>query len=296
MQHVQSETVVPSLPADRPASSARPDTAAPVTTPSSATRGFSGTQGFAGSPHGRRGPAGSTHGTGTASTGTTLPETESRTRDRVLQMVLELGPVSAADLAKRLGHTPTAVRRHLDGLLSDDLIEVKLVRSPGTRAGRPARQFVLSRAGQATLGDDYLGIARIAMRELDRIGGEAAVDRFIGDRVDDLGRRLAPAVDAAGDDIADRVRALGAALADEGFAGSSTTVNAGPMTVMQLCQGHCPVQELAAEFPRFCEAETEMFAGLLGVDVRRLSTLAAGGHICNTHVPTGRAAVRVAPR
>ncbi|MEH0109889.1 helix-turn-helix domain-containing protein [Tersicoccus sp. MR15.9] len=258
--------------------------------PAVATRGFSGTQGFARGSRARHGLR------STDADNATLPATEARTRDRVLQMVLERGPVSAADLAKRLGHTPTAVRRHLDGLLAEDLIEVKLVRSPGTRAGRPARQFVLSRAGQASLGDDYLGIARIALRELARIGGEEAVDRFIGDRVDDLGRRLAPAVEAAGEDIADRVRALGSALADQGFAGSSTTVDAGPMTVMQLCQGHCPVQELAAEFPRFCERETEMFAGLLGVDVRRLSTLAAGGHICNTHVPTGRAAVRVTHR
>ncbi|OMH26327.1 hypothetical protein BKD30_05025 [Tersicoccus phoenicis] len=270
------------VPADPPVTSARPYTAR-------ASRGFSGTQGFA------RGSLAPDHRSGHRSTQgpAGLPEPESRTRDRVLRMVLDLGPVSAVELADRLGHTPTAVRRHLDGLLADGLIEVKLVRNPGSRAGRPARRFVLSRAGQASLGDDYLGIARIALRELERIGGQRAVDDFIARRVDDLGRRLAPAVEAAGDDIAGRVRALGAALADEGFAGSSTTVDAGPMTVMQLCQGHCPIQELAAEYPRFCERETEMFAGLLRVDVRRLSTLAAGGHLCNTHVPTGRAMTRI---
>jgi hypothetical protein len=34
--------------------------------------------------------------------------------------------------------------------------------------------------------------------------------------------------------------------------------------------------------------ETEVFSRLVGVDVRRLSTLARGGHVCTTHIPTGR--------
>ena len=31
----------------------------------------------------------------------------------------------------------------------------------------------------------------------------------------------------------------------------------------QLCQGHCPVQHVAAEFPQFCDAETEAFRDVL---------------------------------
>jgi hypothetical protein len=37
-----------------------------------------------------------------------------------------------------------------------------------------------------------------------------------------------------------------------------------------------------------------MFSRLVGVDVRRLSTLARGGHVCTTHIPTGRPAISVA--
>ena len=59
-----------------------------------------------------------------------------------------------------------------------------------------------------------------------------------------------------------------------------------PLTGIQLCQGHCPVQHVAAEFPQFCEAETEAFSRLLGVHVQRLATLAHGDHVCTTFVPT----------
>ena len=63
-----------------------------------------------------------------------------------------------------------------------------------------------------------------------------------------------------------------------------------PSTLLsvQLCQGHCPIQGLASAYTVFCDKETEVFARLLDVDVRRLSTLSRGGHVCTTHIPVGR--------
>lgn len=54
---------------------------------------------------------------------------------------------------------------------------------------------------------------------------------------------------------------------------------------VQLCQGNCPVQEVAGEFPQLCEAETQAFSRLLDVHVQRLATLADGEHVCTTSVP-----------
>ena len=52
----------------------------------------------------------------------------------------------------------------------------------------------------------------------------------------------------------------------------------------QLCQHHCPVAHVAAEFPQLCEAETEAFGRLLDTPVQRLATIAHGDGICTTHV------------
>jgi len=51
------------------------------------------------------------------------------------------------------------------------------------------------------------------------------------------------------------------------------------------------VQHVAAEFPEFCDAETEAFSELLGVHVQRLATLAQGDHVCTTFVPGAAAPV-----
>lgn len=220
-------------------------------------------------------------------------DVEDRTRDRVLSAVLEHGPVSAAELGEMLSVTPAAVRRHLDALTKDGVVEVKRIATSGTGAGRPSRRYVLTSRGQSTIGDDYLDIARTALHRLAEVAGPGAVEDFAEERFAAMERRYQPMVDAAGDDVAARSRALAEALTNDGFVASAADVTSrvplpGHLASVQLCQGHCPVQQLAAEFPVFCETETAVFSRLLGVDVRRLSTLAGGGHVCTTHIPTGR--------
>lgn len=219
---------------------------------------------------------------------------DERTRDKVLSAVLEHGPVSAAELGDRLGYTPAAVRRHLDALSRDGLIEVKVIGNPSPGAGRPARRYVLSQRGQTRLGNDYLHIAQAALGQLREAAGPDAVRQFAASRFADMEQRYRPVVESAGDRIEDKAAALAESLSQDGFVGSTREIgrnapNAAMLSV-QLCQGHCPIQELASAFPEFCEQETDVFARLLGVDVRRLSTLASGGHVCTTHIPIGRIA------
>jgi predicted ArsR family transcriptional regulator len=63
--------------------------------------------------------------------------TERGTRARIARLILEHGPATAAGLSSRLGLTPAAVRRHLDNLLADGMIETREARCYGSRAGRP---------------------------------------------------------------------------------------------------------------------------------------------------------------
>jgi predicted ArsR family transcriptional regulator len=220
-------------------------------------------------------------------------EPDERTRDRVLTAVLEHGPVSAAQMGKMLSLTPAAVRRHLDTLSRQGVIEVKLISNATSGAGRPARRYVVSKQGQAEIGDDYLEIARLALAEIAGSHSEQGVVDFAERRFAKMEAKYQPLVDAAGPDVAARSRALAAALNDDRFVATSNSLNPhSAMAAEQLCQGHCPIQALATTFPQFCDAETEVFSRLLGVDVRRLSTMASGGHVCTTHVPTGRAVVR----
>lgn len=213
---------------------------------------------------------------------------ESRTRDRVRRAVGERGPLSARDLADLLGLTPAAVRRHLDALQEEQVI-AEHEPAPGPRGrGRPARTFVLTAVGQAQLSNTYDDVATAALRFLSEQSGEGAVEQFAEGQIAELEARLRPVVEAAGDDLEARTAALVQALSQEGFAASTRPVGQGTgLAGLQLCQGHCPVRNVATEFRQFCDAETEAISRLLGVHVQRLATLAGGEHVCTTFIPTG---------
>jgi predicted ArsR family transcriptional regulator len=209
------------------------------------------------------------------------------TRDRVCRTILERGPVSATQLASGLGLTPAAVRRHLDVLCEEGVATVWQGPTATRRTrGRPARRYVLTDHGHEAMSTAYDDLATSALRFLAATAGTQAVRRFVDQRVADVEERYRPAVEAAGDDPGRRAQVLAEALSADGYAATARPLVVGTSVVgTQLCQGHCPVHHVAAEFPELCEAETEAFSRLLGVHVQRLATLAHGEHVCTTHVP-----------
>jgi predicted ArsR family transcriptional regulator len=218
----------------------------------------------------------------------TAPDADESTRARVARAVGEDGPVTASELAVTLGLTPAAVRRHLDAMYADGLIDVRTPAVLQRRRGRPAKAFVLTDAGHAAMTNTYDDLAASALRFLADRHGRDAVRAFAAERVAGLEQRYAARVLGAGDATQQRAQALAGALSGDGYAATARPVGMGtPAFAVQLCQGHCPVQHVAAEFPELCEAEADAFSRLLGVHVQRLATLAQGAHVCTTHVPVG---------
>ena len=225
----------------------------------------------------------------------TEPSTDGRTRTRVQALLLELGPSTAAVLGEHLALTGAGVRRHLDALLADGTVTLREPRSvrlrePRTAAakrGRPARLYALSDAGHAAGPAGYDDLAAAALRFLAEHGGPEAVRRFADERVAELERRYDAQL--AGVSATERPAALAAALSADGYAASTTELTTGLTNGhspgVQLCQHHCPVQQVAAEFPQLCEAETAALGRLLDSHVQRLATIAHGDGVCTTYIP-----------
>jgi predicted ArsR family transcriptional regulator len=219
-----------------------------------------------------------------------------RTRDRVTTLLLEEGPQTASELAARLGVSPAAVRRHLDALSAQGRIEER-PSAPGGAAGqrgrgRPARRFHLTDAGRSTFPHAYDDLALTALRYVADVGGPEAVREVAERQLSGLEQRCSAAVEEATSGSAgapvDRAQVLAAALTAEGYAASASAISSGG----QLCQHHCPVAHVAAEFPQLCEAETAVIGRLVGTHVQRLATIAHGDGICTTHIPGSLDSVR----
>jgi predicted ArsR family transcriptional regulator len=219
---------------------------------------------------------------------------DARTRDEVARLLLEHGAATAASLGEWLGLSAAAVRRHLDALIADGLVTDREQRLLGPRPrgrGRPAKLFALTGAGREAFPHAYDDLAAAALRFLGETVGEAAVAAFAEHRVAGLEERLRGTV-AGADGPVRRLDALADALSEEGYAASAHALASGG----QLCQHHCPVAHVAAEFPQLCEAETRAFERLLGTHVQRLATLARGDEVCTTHVPAAGTASAIPAR
>ena len=211
-----------------------------------------------------------------------LASTGSGTRERVRSLLLALGPSTAATLSEQLGLSPAAVRKHLDALLADGTVTTREQRVRGLRGrGRPARLYALTDAGHARGPAAYDDLAAGALRFLAEAAGPEAVERFAESRVAEFEARYTEQLR----DAVDKPAALAEALSADGYAATTTEHGLG----VQLCQHHCPVQHVAAEFPQLCDAETAALGRLLDVHVQRLATIAHGDGVCTTFIPTGKA-------
>lgn len=203
---------------------------------------------------------------------------DASTRDRVARSILEHGPSTAAELADRLTLTPAAVRRHLSVLCGVGHLTSREQRVYGQRGrGRPAKVFCLTDSGRSEFYQAYDVLAIRALEFLRERGGEQAVVDFAAHTMDQVAERFAT-VEA---ESATPVEALAEALNEAGYVASLEPVASGT----QLCQYHCPVAHVAAEFPELCAAETRVFSELLDSHVQRLATIAHGDGVCTTHIP-----------
>jgi len=199
----------------------------------------------------------------------------------VARQLLERGPVTASEVAERLGVSPAGIRRHLDALVAAD--EATSVAAPARvprGRGRPARRYLLTETGRSRFGHSYDQLAADALRQLRELGGDDAVHQFARRRVVAITNRVRV---EAGQELAATADGLAEALTEAGYAASARQVGNG----VELCQHHCPVVHVATEFPELCEAERAAFAELLGTHVQRLATIANGDPVCTTHIPTG---------
>src|SRR5690625_2004564 len=105
-------------------------------------------------------------------------DTEAGTRMRVLSLIVELGPITAADLAEQLDLTSAAVRRHLATLETEDRIRVQEEITGAKRGrGRPAKRYIAAPEAHPGLGNEHADAALAAPHQLRQAPGRDALGR-----------------------------------------------------------------------------------------------------------------------
>lgn len=206
------------------------------------------------------------------------PGEDIRTRDAIARSILENGPSTASTLSKRLALTPAGIRRHLDLLVADGILEARDPRVGSTRGrGRPSKVFLMTDEGRSQFEHTYDDLAVAALKFMAAQSGDHLVTAFAESRAEDIERKATPYLAKR----TKKIDALASFLTEQGYAASVEKRGTGE----EICQHHCPIAHVAAQYPQLCEAETQAFSRLLGTHVQRLATIAHGDGVCTTYIP-----------
>ena len=205
------------------------------------------------------------------------------TRDAIARLILEHGPATASTLSQSLALTPAGIRRHLELLVADGILEAREPRTSSARGrGRPSKVFLMTDAGRAQFEHTYDDLAVSALRFMASHSGAHLVASFAQSRADDIEAKANEYIEENRTSRKnDKVALLAEFLTDQGYAASVEDRGLGE----EICQHHCPIAHVASAYPQLCEAETQAFSRLLGTHVQRLATIAHGDGVCTTYIP-----------
>lgn len=215
------------------------------------------------------------------------PQEERSTRCQLLQMLKTQGSCSTRDMAKAMGITEMAVRRHIQTMQKDGLIRSSLVRQS---MGRPAYRYSLTDQADDLFPKNYPQLTLDLLNELEeQPGGSDMIDRLFAGRRKKLEMKFRDRM---------RNRSLQekvAELADIQNVGGYMTEwepDRSEHGAYRLHEYNCPVAQVANRYRQACHCERQLFEHLLGADVERTECLAEGGQRCTYLIRQKNAAVR----
>jgi predicted ArsR family transcriptional regulator len=203
-----------------------------------------------------------------------LPQEELSTRSQLLQMLKTQGNCSISDMAKAMGITEMAVRRHIQTLEGEGLIRATLVRQA---MGRPSYRYALTEQSDDLFPKNYPQLTLDLLSELEELpDGSQVIDRLFEGRRDKLENRfLERMIDRS---LEERVAELSAIQNAGGY--MTEWVSGEETGVYMLYEYNCPVAKVANRYRQACHCERQLFERLLDASVERTECLADGGTRC----------------
>lgn len=196
-------------------------------------------------------------------------------RATLLMELKRSDPLTAKQLAARLGLSLNAVRHHLKELEAETLVEYDR-RHHGV--GAPAFAYRLSAAGQALFPRRYETTLTELLDYVVQREGRASAVAVLEARYHVLARRLQG--ELAGATPSERMAAVAQLLSEEGYMAEGT-ISARSGT---LIEHNCAIQAVAERFPEICVAEAKFLAAVLGAEVDRHEHILSGCSACEYRV------------
>lgn len=202
------------------------------------------------------------------------------TRSELLLLLRKYPGITVTDLAGRLSLTGMGVRRHLDALAAEGVVET--VPCERRSRGRPPTGWRLTAAGMELFPRRYDALALELLEDIAEQVGPRAVDAAFACRTDKLVAEYDSALAGAGT-LDEQVERLAGLLDDAGYVADWHQDDDGTLV---LTESNCAVHRVAQQYPVVCAMELSLFRRVLGpeVEVTRTSHTMAGDAVCSYRI------------
>ncbi len=200
------------------------------------------------------------------------------TRERILDYIVKCREARVEELAESLGITAAAVRRHLDNLRADGLVDVRSVKQ---HTGRPYHVYHPTERAAGILPAAYADLLARMLRSLGE--REDVISAVMANVAEALAERhraevsASPAIEIRAEQVTDSLRQEG--ILDRWHIDSEG---------IHLLNDVCPYREAASISPLPCESDRKAIELLLGLDVEQLNRIVDGSPVCEYLVRAAR--------
>jgi DeoR family transcriptional regulator, suf operon transcriptional repressor len=199
-------------------------------------------------------------------------------RGDVLRELKRAQPLTAKQLAERLGVSPNAVRHHLKELETRALVGYAREQHG---VGAPSFAYRLRAAGEALFPRAYEAtLTQLLERVMAKAGRAVAVELFADHYRELTVRVLAEWGERA---ASERVALVAQLMNEQGYMAEWQEA-AG---AFRLAEHNCAIRAVAERFPEVCAAEEQFLRDVLGAAVERRTHIASGCNACEYAITFG---------
>jgi DeoR family transcriptional regulator, suf operon transcriptional repressor len=201
-------------------------------------------------------------------------------RGAVLTQLKRSQPLTARELAVRLGVSLNAARHHLKELEVEGLVSYQ---REHRGVGAPVFAYRLSPAGEELFPRRYCDALTAMLGAVVEREGRGAAVTLLESYFEVLAGRIRGQLE--GVPPAERLRVVARALSEEGYMAEAVPAGAAAgERVAVLTEHNCAIPAVAERFPEICAAEARFLADVLSAEVERTGHILSGASACEYQV------------
>ena len=196
------------------------------------------------------------------------------TKDKILELLKKEVKISMKDLSEHFTISEVALRRHINDLIRQNLVQEEEVKQ---EIGRPYYVYSLTKEGHNTFPNQYDQLPIELLNDLEDMYGEEAVEKLLQRRMERKEKELITQLEGANFD--EKIEKLFQLMEKKGYMFEYEKTDEGHY---QIKNYHCPIYNVSSNYNQVCDYEKELYKTLFpNSDVTDLSCMSKGNHHCH---------------